>query len=472
MVQGPDHNFSKTSSKAVLPTSFLFRTLMRLEAMKTNPKLANNVQNNYKPEIEVPIELAFAQEAKKILALVEAASVRFNPARDRNQFFFQETYPSIIQILENSESLRGRITQQPAEFAESIAQKLFSLAYLGYIADRNSIPNAPKNIDELGTRLMACVGKMSNVNAASIERSKSAVKEILELFISQIDPIDLLRDTRCFKAYETDSYTFEPSATVTGVLNDYHRTRQFIYAIREAVLELEARFPTGKIRIADLGSGALGLLGIAAMYFSERVEVDFVETNSQSVRLLQGLIKKLNLEKRAKVINADAIKWVPDQPLHGVISETIAPEKVTVTLTQVPLDRITKDLKFTPSAVSTSFHQGDPVFNTDNPISKFEFHALSTDAECVRFEFPYESLAGLGQCIFVLGTEVKVYGNYTVRDNESIMTTQRPLAKGNVTDKTKRKPVVLNFSPEYQGKKIVIEYPFCKVDLDTKCWFG
>ena len=104
-------------------------------------------------------------------------------------------------------------------------------------------------------------------------------------------------------------------------LRDTVRTRVFVNAVRTAIDKLVTKKDI--VHVIDAGSGAFPIMSIMAALHSDKVRCVCVESNKLSVRLATDLVKALGLETQITIVHADATKYVPDNSVDLVVSETM-----------------------------------------------------------------------------------------------------------------------------------------------------
>ena len=105
-------------------------------------------------------------------------------------------------------------------------------------------------------------------------------------------------------------------------IRDEIRTKKFLLGIREAIAKLDS-FGTDLIRMCDAGTGAIPVLAIYAALCSDKIRCDALELNSNAARIAREIVRECGLQDRIQVIQTDATKFQPDEPLDFLISETM-----------------------------------------------------------------------------------------------------------------------------------------------------
>jgi hypothetical protein len=112
------------------------------------------------------------------------------------------------------------------------------------------------------------------------------------------------------------------SDLASGCILDWPRTHSFTHAIDDAVRKLERRIPEGEIFFVDAGTGPHAFLSVVAALQSERMRGIAIEANSESARQAEATIRRLGLDDRISVVQADARQFVADRPIDLFLTET------------------------------------------------------------------------------------------------------------------------------------------------------
>lgn len=105
-------------------------------------------------------------------------------------------------------------------------------------------------------------------------------------------------------------------------LRDKVRTKKFLQGVKEAVANLDS---SGKetITMCDAGTGALPILSIYAALCSDKVKCTALELNPNSAKIAQEVVNSLGLQDQITIMQADATKFIPQEPLDFLVSETM-----------------------------------------------------------------------------------------------------------------------------------------------------
>lgn len=281
-------------------------------------------------------------------------------------------------------------------------------------------------------------------------KSIAAFNRLFDPLIRSCDP-SLIVESWKHEDVNTDGVSFD-SLTALGksALRDLYRTKQLILGTVEAIKDLRKKFPSEQLRVADLGCGPIGLLALVAVAADDNLVVEAVELSPSSALIFQNLVDKLNLGSRIKVIQGDARSVKFDEPLHLIISETLAPallDENFVSIARANSEELKEGGIFIPQqvtleAIATSksemaqlprlsfsplldFDETYPNWTLvpDSRKAKFIFNPQTTDDSDCSFTFELSDLPS-SPCICIR-TNVQVYGEHQLDTGESMITYSR-----------------------------------------------
>ncbi len=392
--------------------------------------------------------LAFQEKANPLASLIDRQQEAFKIRED--------LLPQMVRVLENSDIVRATPAKDLTLLGTAIARELSNWAEIcdHHANYQQQVP--PRDLKELQEIFSTTASKMSfSHNTQVILRTKAACEELAASLLSLTNPLEIMKHPEKFLTFQPGAEAFDVIGTLDGVLLDAYRTRQFIYGVPLAVKELERRFPGDQeIRIADIGAGAFGFLGLLALS-SPRVKIEFVELNPQSALMLETLVRNLGLEERVKITVTDAFKWQPEKPVHGILSETMAaalfmepfarlipvvrqhlipgglivPEKVSLKLLMLNENPATQpEIQTEPMSpiFPTVLKNKATAYVFSDQLPTFNFISTQTNSSKAEFIVDLTNLP-LGKHQLWIGTDVTVFDNYKILPNQSQITLELPL---------------------------------------------
>lgn len=105
-------------------------------------------------------------------------------------------------------------------------------------------------------------------------------------------------------------------------LSDWPRTAVYFRAIQAAVQESQRQDPTRALLAVDAGAGPYALLSLALAYTHENVRVLALESNPVSLEAASRTVKRLGLEKRVELMQADCTRVRLPQGCGLLVTET------------------------------------------------------------------------------------------------------------------------------------------------------
>ena len=389
------------------------------------------------------VEQAFAEKAQEIRAVIDDFKQQDLICATEIAL---ESIPYILDLLETSESLQAEFIKDKAGVVFSVTSKIQDWQM---ICARKDFEPVPEMSLEGLLGAMKCLARPIEIDGDQgvREANQIAIENLISIFFSLTDPLELMRHCELFLEPTNTDYNFELNDAVQGVFADHYRTKQFIFGVSAAVEELERRFPQATVlHIADLGSGPFGFLGIIALAASSKVHVDFVELEPGSKILLDSIIKELKLESRASTHLANALEWQPQHKLHGILSETLDAAAASEPLTKIAQamtphllekgifvpERVSLNLKVVDASalpIEAAIYSGFidffsgkfKIYPHEMESPPLVFSTLGCNETQARFIVPLSQISDGGKKLYI-STSVDVFGGYDLPENSSLVT--------------------------------------------------
>lgn len=109
-------------------------------------------------------------------------------------------------------------------------------------------------------------------------------------------------------------------------IQDVLRTKSFIRGTYEAIHAAQKKFPDTTIHLLYAGTGPFAALclPLITQFQPEEIQFTFLEINPESIRLLRKAVKACHAEAFVSaIVETDATQFIPDHPIHILLSETM-----------------------------------------------------------------------------------------------------------------------------------------------------
>ena len=421
--------------------------LRGLQTHPDNPEAAMLLQKEY-------------LESQKMYQMTPDEKNRFCQIRAD---IYAKTQKSIFNIIEREEP------DKPTK-----PKKLNGKPHLDVLVNQSKIASLsedwdrnPKNIiDEMLEKLPDNVVVYNKDTLVYIPKSEPTP---LELFlVSKLSNLDEFEDIK----REDGSLRVLDSILC---LRDTVRTKKFLMGIKESLQKLEGK---EQIYVCDAGCGAIPIMAIYSALSSEKVHGTCIELNPYSAQIAKQIIQSFGLQNRIKVIEADATKFIPDEKIDLLISETMhsgltkemmvqimsglsphvaengikLPSKVTVQASIIPV------LDYAIPQGYTKIHEAQHSFFTTDWQTVVQYQPWSPLEE-ISFELHTDKLKE-GNYLVVVNSTVEI-GSQNLNSYDSLITTpQIILAEGGDSEisdglvpeilsikGSERKPIKVKYKP-------------------------
>lgn len=235
-------------------------------------------------------------------------------------------------------------------------------------------------------------------------------------------------------------------------IKDQMRTKKFVQGIFKAIEELKnKKRDTITLLYAGTGPFASLLLPVLAFYKPHELQCVLLEINTNSFKLMRGVIDKLGFKEHVKdFVNADATSYSanPDHDIDILLSETM--QRALMSEQQVPIMinlmsqlkpeavMIPESISLEVGLISTSlFQSSDSKFSLENysPLGVFYALTKSTISKWSQynkggkeaFVFPYKKFIITPTTVhkhkeLIILTNITIFNDVVLKINESGLT--------------------------------------------------
>jgi predicted RNA methylase len=295
--------------------------------------------------------------------------------------------------------------------------------------------------------------------------SKPEIPKLAALLLTCCDGISIGEDVK----KDDGSLT-----VIAGIncLKDQVRTKRFLESMRTSVDKLAES--KDEVHVFDAGCGAVPIFSIYAAMRSDKVKVTAVELNPNSYKIAQQLINKLGLQGRINLVQADATKIKPDEPIDLLVSETMhsgLTQEMMVPIMRNLAPEVRQGGIILPQAVKVkvgiaSLNRYSGVENMAMYYSQPHMHVIPDWQDEIEFK-PGDDLQEINLEIDTTGMEpglhlVTVSSDVqlpagSLGDFDSLITTPQIILEPDSSpdDAT---PWVLDLKPDDIGKKVLVSY--------------